>query len=95
MQPNDHAIQHDPETGDSIRPQRKIERVRQWEPLGRSDCPRRDRPVFTPPGQLPEPCGTTKRGRDFYACGGEEWRSKGIVIRDEGKRVIHREKMSG
>lgn len=71
---------------------RKIERVREWEHDGEPSCPRKSRPVFTPPGELPRPCGQTKDGQDYYACGKDEWRSKGIVLRDEDKRVVGREK---
>ncbi len=79
-------------SGDGVAPQRKVERLREWEHMGKPDCPRRDRPVYTRPGEIPAPCGTTAKGRDWYACGGEEWRSRGIVLRDHNKRVVHREK---
>jgi hypothetical protein len=88
-----HTTANQPTSTDRPSPQRKFERVREWEHMGKPECPRRDRPVFTAPGQIPEPCGTTRRGRDWYACGSEEWRSKGIVLRDQNKRVINREKL--
>src|SRR5579885_3231525 len=76
--------------------QRPIERVREWEqgpvPDGQTGR-RRDMPVYTPPGELPQACGNTRNGYDYRGCGGGDWQSKGIVIRfrDGDKKVIRRE----
>jgi hypothetical protein len=74
--------------------QRKVERVREWQhgpvPEGKS-CQRKTEPIFTKPGEIPEACGITKNGYDYRGCGGDEWKSKGIVLRDGKKNVVHRE----
>ena len=88
------AIASAQNSADRPAPQRRFERVREWEHMGKPDCPRRERLVYTPPNQIPEPCGTTRKGRDWYACGSDEWRSKGVVVRDDNKRVVNREKTS-
>lgn len=64
-----------------------VERLRQWAhgDAGMKDCPRKDTPIFTPPEKLPDPCRN-------WMCGGDEWRSQGIVLRDKkNKQVVHRE----
>lgn len=72
--------------------ERKVTPVRQWEHDGDPNCGRKDKPVFTPLDELPKPCGVTTKGRDWYACGKDSWRSKGIVLRDQDKRVVGKER---
>jgi hypothetical protein len=72
---------------------RPVERMREWAHDGKPDCARKNKPVFTPPNELPQPCGSTRNGYDFRGCGSGDWQSKGIVIRfrDGDKKIIRRE----
>lgn len=72
--------------------ERTVERCREWQHEGKPDCPRREKPVYTKPDALPDPCGVTRDGYDPWACGSGDWRSRGIVLRDGKKNVIAREK---
>lgn len=49
-----------------------VERVRQWECESLNHGGRAKPVIYVPPEKLPDPCHT---------CGGEDWRSKGVVRR--------------
>lgn len=67
-----------------------LESVRVWEhSKGDGNCSRRNKPVYTPPNEIPNSCGSTKKGYDPSGCGASDWRSKGLRIRDkETKQVL-------
>ena len=66
-----------------------IERKREWLHPQEGTCPRKSEPIYTAPDTLPRPCGSgVWRG----GCGGEEWQSGGIVLRDKAsKNIVRRE----
>ena len=64
-----------------------IERRREWEhgDGGDKDCWRKARPIFTAPEKVPDPCHRE-------TCKNDEWRSKGIVLREkQSRKIVHRE----
>jgi len=73
---------------DVVREKPVLERRREWEHGGGGlgdKCGRARKPIYTNPNEAPGVC------RDWY-CDNTEYRSKGIVVRDQKKNIVHREK---
>lgn len=71
---------------DQQREKPTLTKVREWAHKEGTDCYRKDKPIYTKPDTLPGPCGS---GTPWsQGCGEKEWRSKGMVYRDQNKRVV-------
>ena len=60
---------------------REFQRVRVWKhgSGGLPDCPRKDKPVYTPPNKIPDEC---------RRCPNDEWVSQGVKTRDKKTKQI-------